>query len=250
MRNLSEKTKDKLKLSFALGALLVIIICVAIIVIEYQIQGEKNMPYKLSKITIISTAEGEQSEEKNENEKWNLNVYQNNDVFFFIDKESDDVKSTIDKVTVSNINIINAPKVGEIKTFMPSSEEGRTFKIKDEYEVKDSLTYEGGMESSTKDLTIGNQGGSTALRFSNVKIGKYISSEGDEIKHDGTLITKVGYRETAIKFDVNFDLIIQVDGIKYKTNITLNLPCDGLCEYGTSSKEITDTDKMIFKRIR
>ena len=61
MRNLSEKTKDKLKLSFALGALLVIIICVAIIVIEYQIQGEKNMPYKLSKITIISTAEGKQS---------------------------------------------------------------------------------------------------------------------------------------------------------------------------------------------
>ena len=37
------------------------------IVLQYQVEGEKNMPYQLSKITIISTAEGEQNKGENTN---------------------------------------------------------------------------------------------------------------------------------------------------------------------------------------
>ena len=250
VRNISEKTKDKLKLSFALGSLLIILICVCIIIINYQVQGEKNMPYKLSKITVISTAEGVQNEDAEENAKWNLNVYQNNDIYFFIDKANEDVTETIERVTISNIKVIAFPEVGEIETYMPSSEDGRTFQTKSEYLVGDSLTYEGGASSSSKELTIGNKGGSMVFRLSNTKIGRYVSAEGDEIKHDGSLITKLGYTEKNIAFDINFDLVIEIEGIKYKTNISLSLPCDGLCEYGTSSKEITNTGDIIFKRTR
>ena len=250
LRNISEKTKDKLKLSIAIGFALIILICVFMIIVNYQVQGEQNMPYKLSKITIISTAEGVQSTEVSDNAKWNLNIYQNNDIYFFIDKNNEDITSKIDNVMISNINIIKEPSVGLIKAYMPNSEEGRTFQIKDEYMIGNSLTYEGASTSSTKDLTIGNQGGSLALRFSNTKIGRYVSAEGDEIKHDGSLISKVGHNENDISFDVNFDLIIKIDDIKYKANITLNLPCEGLCEYGTSSTEITNTENIIFKRTR
>ena len=74
-------------MSIAISVLMVVIIVVILIIIQYQIEGEKNMPYQLSKITIISTAEGEQNTENpEESSKWNLSVNQNNDVYFFIDK--------------------------------------------------------------------------------------------------------------------------------------------------------------------
>ena len=77
-------------MSIAISVLMVVIIVVILIIIQYQIEGEKNMPYQLSKITIISTAEGEQNTENpEENSKWNLSVNQNNDVYFFIDKNTD-----------------------------------------------------------------------------------------------------------------------------------------------------------------
>ena len=58
--------KDRIKMSIAISVLLVVIIVVILIIIQYQIEGEKNMPYQLSKITIISTAEGEQNTENPE----------------------------------------------------------------------------------------------------------------------------------------------------------------------------------------
>lgn len=247
---MNEKTKEKIKLSLALGTLLVMFILVAVIIINYQVQGEKNMPYKLSKITVISTAEGIQNEETTEDAKWDLNIFQNNDIYFFIDKGDEDITDTISKVTISNINVTSKPQVGEIKAYMPSSEDGRTFQIKQDYMIQDSFTYEGGASSNTKELTIGNQGGSMVFRLSNTEIGRYVSAESDEIKHDGSLITKLGYTDKDITFEVNFDFTIEIDDVKYKSNITLNLPSAGLCEYGTSSKEITNTDDLIFKRVR
>lgn len=58
--------KDKIKMSIAIAVLSIIIGIVFIIVLQYQIEGEKNMPYKLSKITVISTAEGVQNQENTE----------------------------------------------------------------------------------------------------------------------------------------------------------------------------------------
>lgn len=251
MKKLSEKTKDKIKLSIALGILLTIILCVLLIVIQYQVEGEKNMPYKLSKITIISTAEGEQNEEEGkEAAKWNLSIFQNNDVYIFIDKANEEVKDLLESVTIENIVVTDEPQKGTIKAYMPNSEDGRVFSYDENYIVKEHLTYNGGTNSNTRTLTIGNQGGSCAIRFSNTNIGTYISNDDTEIKHDGELITKIGATEEEISFNVNFDLIIQVNNIKYKANITLNLPCKNLCEEKTSSIEITDTSSIIFKRIR
>lgn len=250
MKKLNENTKDKIKLSIAIGTLLVIIIVVLMIIIQYQVEGEKGMPFKLSKITIISTAEGEQNTESTEQEKWNLSVFQNNDIYFFIDKSEEKSDSIIDNVTIQNIVITKAPQKGKVKTYMPSSTDGRTFTYDNSYLVENSLTYNGGASSNTKTLTIGNQGGSLAIRLSNTDIGTYKSNEDTEIKHDGSLITKVGATEEEISFTVNFDFIIKANDIKYKTNITLNLPCENLCNEGTTNIEITDMSNIIFKRTR
>ena len=251
MKKLREKTKDKIKLGIALGILLTIILTVLLIIVQYQVEGEKNMPYKLSKITIISTAEGEQNTVEGEEDiKWNLNIFQNNDVYIFIDKASEDATDLLESVTIQNINITEAPKKGTVKAYMPNSEDGRVFTYDENYVIKSHLTYNGGTSSDTKTLTIGNQGGSCAIRFSNTNIGTYKSNEDTEIKHDGELIQKIGVTEEEITFNVSFDIIITVNDIKYKANVTLNLPCKNLIEEKTSSIEITDTSSIVFKRIR
>lgn len=240
--------KDKVKMSVAISILSIIVIIVLMIVVQYQIEGEKNMPYKLSKIIIISTAEGERASGQ-EDTIWDLTVNQSNDIYFFIDKNTEK-EEIIDSVTIENIQITKAPTKGTIQTFMPSSVEGSDFTYNEEYIVENKLEYKGGKTSNPKSLEIGNQGGSALIRFSNTNIGKFTSNEGDEIKYDGTLITKAGIQEEDIKFQVNFDLVIQINKIKYKANITLDLPCNKICEDGTTTREITDMSNIAFKRIQ
>lgn len=241
--------KDKIKMSIALGILLIIIMVVFIIVIQYQVEGEKNMPYKLSRIAIISTAEGEQNTNSEETLKWNLSVNQSNNIYLFIDKNTS-TDEIIDSVTISNVKITSSPTKGQIKAFMPNSTDGRTFTYDDEYIIEDKLEYKGGKSTNPKTLEIGNQGGYVLIRFANTGVGEFKSDEDIEIKHDGTLISKVGANEEKIKFEVNFDLTIQVNEIKYRANITLNLPCDNICEEGRTTQEITDLSNVIFKRVK
>ena len=235
-------------MSIAISVLMVVIIVVILIIIQYQIEGEKNMPYQLSKITIISTAEGEQNTE-NPEESSKLSVNQNNDVYFFIDKNTDK-DELLDSVTIDNINVTKQPAKGVVKVFMPNSLEGRTFTYDASYLVENGLEYKGGKTSNPKTLEICNQGGSAVIRFANTNVGNFVSNDDTEVQHNGTLLTKIGTTEEETKFQVNFDFIIQANKIKYKTNITLSLPCEKLLTEGTSNKEITDMSGIVFKRIK
>ena len=77
--------------------------------IKYEVEGDKNMPFNLSKIVIVSTAEGVETKGKS---KWNFNVYQNNDLYFYIDKNNEYLGDStyIEKVRIENIQITKAPE--------------------------------------------------------------------------------------------------------------------------------------------
>lgn len=242
--------KDKIKMSIALAILLTIIIIVFIIVLQYQLEGEKNMPYKLSKITVISTAEGVQNQENTEETaKWNLNINQNNDIYFFVDENEEFSKDKIiNSFTIQNIQINKTPTKGTIKAIMPSSVDGRLFINEDSYVIEDKLEYIGGKVSNPKTLEIGNKGGSAMLRISNTNIGKFISDTDEEIVHDGKLITRVGTTLEEIKFKVSFDIIMKIDKINYKARVNLELPYGDICQDGKTSYEITDMKDIVFKR--
>ena len=179
-----------------------------------------------------------------------MSIYQNNDIYFSIEKNDKyNKEELIDNISIENIKIIQNPELGEIQVFMPNSSEGRLFSYSEDTIVKDNkLTYKGASKTNNKSLEIGNQGGTAVIRFANTKIGDYVSDDDEEIKHDGTMLTKTQATNENIKFKVNFDLIINLKNVKYKTNISLDLPCEeNLLEKGTCSKEITDN--FIFKRI-
>ena len=242
--------KDKIKMSVSIAILSIIIGIVFIIVLQYQLEGEKNMPYTLSKITIISTAEGVQNKDNpEETAKWNLKINQNNDIYFFIDENGEYAKNKIiESVTIKNIEVTKSPIKGEIKAIMPSSTEGRNFTEDESYIIEEKLEYLGGKESNLKTLEIGNKGGFVAIRISNTNISKLISDTDEEIVHDGKLITKTGATPEEIQFNIAFDLIIKIDKVNYKAKIKLNLPNGDICQDGKTSLEITDMKDIVFKR--
>ena len=243
------RIKEKIKACIAIGLLILAIAITGIISLKYSVEGEKNAPFKLSKITVVSTAEGVENE--GASEKWNFSIYQNNDLYFSIEKnENNNDNEIIESISIENIKVTTPPQIGEIKAFMPNSVEGRTFSYSPDYILQeDILTYKGASKSNTRTLEIGNQGGTAIIRFSNVGIGNYISDEDVEIKHDGTMLSKVGANGENIKFEVNFDLTIKLKKKSYTTNITLQLPCgQNLTEEGTSSQEIED--EFVFRRVK
>lgn len=243
----TEKKKQMIKLSIATFVLIIILIIVGMLMIKYEVEGDKNMPFNLSKIVVVSTAEGVEKEGK---KKWNFDIYQNNDIYFYIDKNNDYIGNNtyMEKIRIENIQMIDEPQTGEIKAYMPNSTNGRIFSYDDKYMIKDKLEYNGATKSNTQTLEIGNQGGSALIRFSNVNLGKYSSNKDKQIVHDGTLLKKLNLKQEDITFTISFDFIIEVKHHEYKANIKLDLPYGDILEDGTESFEKTDMSDIIFKR--
>ena len=243
----TDKTKQTIKLCLAITVVIVILAIVAMIMIKYEVEGDKNMPFNLSKIMIVSTAEGVENEGKN---KWNFNIYQNNDLYFYIDKNNHykGNDTYIEKVRIENIQITRAPKAGEIKAYMPNSVEGRLYSYDNTYIIEEKLEYKGAGKSNSQTLEIGSQGGNVLIRFSNTNLGGYSSNDDKEIIHDGTLLKKLQLTQEDINFAVSFDFIIEVQNYKYKANIQLELPYGNIVENGTESIEKVDMEDIIFKR--
>ena len=234
-----DRKREKIKACIAIGVIILAILITGIIVMKYYVEGEKNLPYELSKITVVSTAEG--VENAGAEEKWNFSIYQNNDVYFSVEGKENS-QELIESVSIENIKITKKPEVGEIKTYIPNSLEGRLFSYSEEYILEENeLTYKGAAKSDAQKLEIGSQGGTAVIRFSNVGIGNYASNEGEEIKHDGSLLAKNNSNLEDLKFEVNFDFVINMKNKSYVTNITLQLPCgENLITEGTTSEEITE----------
>lgn len=243
----TEKMKQMIKMWVAVFILVIIFVIVGIIMIKYEVEGDKNMPFNLSKIMIVSTAEGVESEGK---AKWNFNVYQNNDLYLYIDKNNDykGNNTYIEKIRIENIQVVKAPKIGEIKAYMPNSTEGRLYSYDKAYLIEEKLEYKGAGKSNSQTLEIGSQGGSALIRFSNTNLETYSSNSDKEIIHDGTLLKKLNLIAEDVEFTVSFDLVIEVENHDYRANVVLELPCGNILENGTESIEKTDMSDIIFKR--
>lgn len=223
------KIKNAIKLGCFIMMMVLLLIAVVITIVQYNQEGEKNMPFELSKITIISTANGIDENPESLETKWKMNLLQNNDVYFSITKnENFKEELAIESVKIENIQILEAPKQGEIKAYMPNSSEGSLFTYKPETEIIESLEYRGGAKNDTKTLEIANRGGNMVISFANIGLGTYESNDEIEIKHDGSLLQKAGKTIDDLKCKVSFDLILKVKGKNYKTNIKLDLPCGDL----------------------
>lgn len=225
----------------------VILFTVGILVLRYNVEGETNMPFELTKITVISSSGGVSKEAVDT--RWKFDLYQSNDIYLYIDKNNNYSDSdAISSILINNINVEGENKE-KIKIYKPDIEEEKQIFNNKEDNIVEQIEYTGSMESNLKSLEISNQGGVMAFRCSYDNLAEY--SSNDEVIDHQQLLLKAGITSQQLSAKLSFDFIIKTEsGKEYSTNISLNIPIDNVVEKGTTSKEITDLDQFIFKRIK
>lgn len=228
--------------------IIIVILFSYFIMVRYEVEGEKKMPYNIQKILIMSTVNASQSAQA-EN-IWNLNLSQNNDLYIYIEKQ-EETEEILKTVTIENFNITKTPNRGKVKVYRPTGELSNLYTYSKQDYINDKIEYKGSAIDDLKLLEIANQGGVIGIRIATEEIGQYISDSDSEIIYNSSLLSKTGISEEEVKFSISFDLIIQVESnTKYKGTINIELPVEGLIQNGSSKKEITDFSDIVFKRIK
>ena len=240
--------KKAFHISILIVMVAIILFVLGIIVLQYNIEGETNMPFILNKIAIISSVEGTDKEAGSN--RWAFDVSQNNDINLYIEKNKNyDKQEAIKSILIDNIEIQRNSEKGKINFYRPNTTESGVYFKNVEENLVQTIEYKGAMQTDLKKLEISNQGGLIMFRVANDKVAEYFSNE-DEINHN-ELLKKANITAEDLKSKLSMDITIKIEsGKEYKANIVLDLPVEGVIENGTSSQEIIDTSNIIFKRIK
>lgn len=243
----NSKIKKMIRTSIIIFILVLIIAIIALIILKYHVEGEQNMPFELSELLVVSTAEGYQEEESEDN-LWDVEIYQTNDIYLTIQKNKNYQEiETIESIEIKNIKVNETPTVGKISFYLPESEE-QDYQYSDEKEIVSDIVFEGDTKSNISELKIANQGGNILFRIVNKTGERYLSNE-DELKHDGTLLQKVGLKQDDVKMQISFDIVINLESeISFVGNVILDLPSGDIANQGISSIDKNQIEDIIFKR--
>ena len=227
-----------------ISVITIITAVVLLLMLKYEVEGETNMPFELTKIIVVSSAEGVESTE----DRLNLSLVQINDIYLQIEKNENVKKeNSIKSVIIEKFYINEASKIGKGKFYRPSPNAREIFEFNDEY-ITNKIEYIGKEQSNIKELEIGNQGGIIGIRYSLDELGQYNIQE--QVNHDGTLLNNLNIDINELYSKISFDIIIELNsGVKYKSNIVLDVPAGNILEEGICRQEQTNLEKIVFKRI-
>lgn len=241
------KGKKIVHICVILGIIVLILIIAGIIMLRYQVEVETNLPFELSKMIVVSTAESNEIEAVADT-KWNFSVNQYNDIYLEIQKNDEYTKNiNIKNITFENFVIEKNSGAENIKLYRANSE-GKV--VEDEaHLVGSSLTYKGEKETNLDELKISNQGSIILLRSVNQNVCE-VRSNDEEIIHDGTLLAKGNANSEDLNYKLSFDVVIETSrDIKYKGTISIELPTGDVQTQGKTQLEKTDFSDVIFKRM-
>ena len=225
----------------------IILFVVGILVLRYNVEGETNMPFELSKISVISSSGGNSKEALDT--KWNYDIYQSNDIYLYVTK-NDNYQSSeaISSILINNINVDGKYK-DKVKVYKPDSQEENQIFKNEESNLVQQIEYKGSMNTNLKNLEISNQGGLIVFRCLYDNLAEYASN--DEVIDHQQLLGKSGINNEELKAKLTFDFVIKTEsGREYSTNVSLDIPIGDVVGQGTTSMEITDMSQYIFKRIK
>ncbi len=241
------RKKEIFKKCIFLFCLMILLMIVISMMVRYEVEGEKKLPYQLSKILVVSTVEGTPIDDGQN--IWNISLKQVNDLYFYFGKESV-TDETIKQITLQNFTITKAPQKGNPAIYRPTGDLEKLYTYSEQNYLKESLVYTGAMIDDLKTLEIANTGGVIGCRISLDELGTYISNDTTEITYDGRLLQNVGINLEEIKFEIKFDLLIETDqNVTYKGNLVLQLPAEEIITKGSCNFEITNFDNVVFKRM-
>lgn len=237
-----------LKKCLFFSILVIILLLVVCSMLKYEVEGEKNLPFSISKMLIVSTVDGQRVEDADN--IWNIDIKQVNDIYLYIEKTDKYKDELIKEITIENFVVEESAKKGTLRVYRPTGELSNLYKYSEQDYLNDKITYVGEKVDDLKALEISTLGGMIGFRVSLDELGKFISNESEEISYDGSLLRNIDVSNEEIKTKINFDIIIETnENIKFKGTVTLDLPTGDIIEEGSSNKEITDFSNVIFKRI-
>ncbi len=239
--------KNFLKKFLFVSVIVIMLLIVAFIIIQYDAEGEKSLPFSINKILLVSTVNGDIVDDPSN--IWNINITQVNDIYMYINK-TEETDLTIKEIKLENFNIVNKPQKGNVKLLRPTGELSNLYTYSEQDYLNSEIVYQGGVIDDMKALEIANTGGVLGFRFSLNDLGIYVSNENEQIIYDGNLLKNLNISLEEIKFSASFDIIITTsDNINYKGTVSIEMPIDTIIEEGSSHKEITDFNNVVFKRV-
>ena len=240
--------KDKVNKILVLTIIVIAFFISLVIMLKYKTEGETKMPFIISELMCVSSADATSKETNEQNNKWNLDINQYNDVYISLKKNEKYSKNAfIKSITIKNLRV-NNPNIGTVEVYMPNTDEKKLFSYDENLKVNDSVTFKGGAVTDFKNLTVSNQGGNIVFRIVNRKVSEYVSNNDDEIAYDGSLLQKTNVSVADIKFTITFDIIIETENTKYKGTKTLTLPCENVDTEGVAKTIDYECKDIIFKR--
>lgn len=245
---MEENKKEVIKRAVAISILILLIGIVGFIMIKYEIEGEKNLPFKLSNIMIVSTADAVEKDEKT------MSITQSNDLYLTIEKNEDYKKeSMIESVSIENIKIMSSPKKGKVAFYRPNNVESKiVYTYNEDLRLDDKIIYSGDSQTDFKNLTISNQGGMITFRSCVQEVGE-IEKSNEDIGYinQGTLLKDAKITVSDIRYNIGFDIFIKLtDGKTYKGYVNTTLPIEDVESNGVKGVEKVNLEDIVFKRIK
>lgn len=247
MNKLSEKNKKLIKICSIVAILILLISLAIILALRYSVEGEKNLPFKITSLRIASTAQGiDQDDLEN---KWNLDIIQKNDFYFYFEKNPDYSKEdSIAKVTFENFQIEKLTDKGSVSIYKPSAD-SLLYYYNDENKIENSISYNGALTTNIASLEIGNQGGLIGFSVAIKNLGNYVTNDDSEIVHNGTLLSKLNISKEDISMKISFDIIVETtSNNKFKSTLNFELPTGNIIEEGVCVFDQDNLDNIVFKR--
>jgi hypothetical protein len=241
------KKKKLIHISILVVIIVILIFCFGMAMLFYEMEGEKKMPFNISKITVISSVEGIDKQVEGYTNSKDIN--QNNDIYIYIEK-NENYKETevIESVILNNFKINKITSNGEYSIYKPTGSDVDIFKDIDDNKTTE-IVFSGDMQSDLKNMKISNQGGIIVFRYANLNVSEYLSNDLQELTNlDLLKLTNVN--EEDLKAEITFDLTINLESnTSFKTTLTVNVPINGIVESGETHEENVINNDIIFKRV-
>lgn len=243
-------TKRTMHIYILIWILTLLIIISGFTMIRYFTKGEDKIPFQITKISTISTA---QTKNLNlENKTYTADIMAINNIYISIDKNPKYKKDdSIQEITIDNFKILEGGTAGNIEFYRETNEKEK-FTYNEENR-QDNITYKGvqTLNAESEDLQILNQGGN--IKFSIVfnDLGNIKYPDNENIKVDGTLLARAGISYDEIKTKISFDLKLKLtSGNNFYTNIILDVPAGNILQNGIVGKEYENINNLVFKRFK
>lgn len=242
-------TINILKRSLFLAFVLIAITIVVSIVIRYDVEGEKDLPYSISKILVTSHAFANDNAQKADGVIWDIDLKDDNNVYIYIEKNDLETKETIKEVKISNFKVTKAAQIGNVKIYRPTGDLGSSlYQYSEQNYLNSEIIYSGARVDTLKNLEIRNEGGMIGFRVSLEDLGNYTSNES--VTYNGSLLSEVGVTSKDMEFSISFDLTITLDNnVSFVGTYNLDLPCGDIINEDEPHLELTDFKDIVFKRI-